>query len=79
MAPGPVDALWLVAYVLLYLLLGAVAILVTLGIPAYVGRLVYDRARTEELTNPVAIGFGAGFFAALILLFVLGTLLVWVG
>jgi len=76
---GLVDVAWLVAGLLWYLLLVAAAVLVGLGFPAYVGKLAYDRARTEELSHPATVAVGAAFFAVLIAGFIAGTVLVYVG
>lgn len=73
------DTFWAVLNVLLILLGAALALVVVVGVPVGVGKLVYDRAVTEDLTNPVAIGFGAAFFAALLGLFAVGTALLYFG
>jgi hypothetical protein len=79
MAPSPVDLVLGALAILLALLLAAVAIAAAVGIPAFVGKTVYDRAETEELSNPAAIAVGAAFFATLVGLFAIGVLLVYVG
>lgn len=79
MAPSPVDLLVGALAILLALVLAIVAIAVAVGIPAFVGKTIYDRAATEELSNPAAIAVGAAFFAALVGLFAIGVLLVYVG
>lgn len=79
MATGLVNLLWAVLFLLFYLLVAAVAVAASLGVPAYVGKMVYDRAESEDLSNPAAIGVGAAFFTVLIGLFAIGVLLVYVG
>lgn len=79
MAIALADLLWSALFVLAYLLGGALAVAAALGIPAFVGRMVYDRASSEDLSNPAVLGLGAAFFAVLIGLFAVGVLLVYVG
>lgn len=71
------DLLGIAAVVLLYGLLAVVAIAVAIGLPYLIGKTVYDRARSDDLSNPAALGFGAAFFAVLLGLFVTGVTLLW--
>ena len=79
MAIALADLLWSALFVLAYLLGGAVAVAAAIGIPAFVGKMVYDRAQSEGLSNSAGIGLGAAFFTILIGLFAVGVLLVYVG
>ncbi|AGN02027.1 hypothetical protein L593_10410 [Salinarchaeum sp. Harcht-Bsk1] len=79
MAIAVTDLLWSALFVLLYLLIAAVAIVGAVGIPAFVGKMVYDRAQSEDLSNPAGIGLGAAFFTVLVGLFAIGVLLFYVG
>jgi hypothetical protein len=79
MAPSLLDLLFSALAVLLAILLVLVAIAVAVAVPAFVGKTVYDRATTEDLSNPAAIAVGAAFFATMVGLFAIGVLLVYVG
>lgn len=73
------DVLWAVLVVVLYVVLALVATGVAVGVPATIGKLIYDRAREEDLANPAVLGFGAAFFAFLLGVFVVGVGLVYAG
>mgnify|MGYP000076495156 CR=1 FL=1 len=79
MAVSLVDLLWSALFVLFYLLVAVVAVAAAVGIPAFVGKTVYDRAATENLSNPAMLGLGAAFFAILVGLFAVGLLLTYFG
>lgn len=73
------DVLWALLVVVLYVVLALVATVVAVGVPAAIGKLIYDRARDEDLANPAVLGFGAAFFALLLGAFVIGVSLLYVG
>lgn len=79
MAIALADLLWTALFVLFYLLVAVVAIAAAVGIPAFAGKTVYDRANTEGLSNPAVLGLGAAFFSILIGLFAAGLLLTYFG
>lgn len=71
------DYVFAALIVLAYVIGAILAVAVAVGVPYIVGKLVYDRARTDDLANPAALGFGAAFFTVLLGLFVAGIALVW--
>ena len=73
------DLLGVGLVVVLYGLLALIAIAIAIGVPYTIGKLVYDRARSDDLSNPAALGFGAAFFAVLVGLFVAAIMLQWIG
>lgn len=73
------DAIWAVLVVVAYVVLALFATVVAVGLPAAIGKLIYDRARDEDLANPAVLGFGAAFFALLLGVFVVGVGLLYVG
>lgn len=71
------DLLGIGASVLLYLVVAVVVIALAVGVPYFIGKTVYERARSDDLSNPAALGFAAAFFAVLLGLFVTGVTLIW--
>lgn len=61
---------WDAVAVVLLGVTGLAAVAVAVGGPVYVGYTAYQTSATNDLSNPAALGFAAGFFAFLILLFV---------
>lgn len=72
------DLLGIAVVVLVYAVLTVLAVSIAIGLPYLIGRTVYDRARSDDLSNPAALGFGAAFFAVLLGLFVLAVTLLWI-
>ncbi|GAB3686392.1 hypothetical protein GCM10028857_18390 [Salinarchaeum chitinilyticum] len=79
MALALADLLWAALFVLFYLLVAVVAVAAAVGVPAFAGKMVYDRADTEGLSNPAMLGLGAAFFAVLVGLFAVGLLVTYFG
>lgn len=79
MIVAAISGLWAILSVVVYVLLALLVVAVGIGSPGVFGFLVYQRAQQEGLDNPAAVGFAAGFFALLIGLFLVGTVLVYVG
>lgn len=71
------DVFWTAAFVLLYLGLAVAAVVLSVAVPYFAGRTVYERARTEDMENPAVVGFAAAFFSVLLGLFVVGIVIVY--
>lgn len=57
---------WDVLAVGLVVVVGLLGAAVAVGVPAYVGYTAYETASTNDLSNPAALGFTAGFLVLLI-------------
>lgn len=64
------SLVWDVVALVLVAVVGLMAVVATVGGPVYVAYTAYQTAATNDLANPAALGFAAGFFALLIVLFI---------